>query len=68
MRHLRSLRPVRPATDPFAALHKVEDDHAIRSARLAHKSAMVARRTAFMLAATLIVLGFLLQLAGAWPL
>ena len=68
MRHLRNLRPASPAaSDPFAALHKMQDDQAIRRARIAHKSAMAARRTTFMFAAMLVVVGFLLQLAGAWP-
>jgi len=68
MRHLRNLRPASPAaSDPFAALHKMQDDQAIRRARTAHKSAMAARRTTFMFAAMLVVVGFLLQLAGAWP-
>ncbi len=68
MRHLRSLRPSSgPGPDPFAALNKVQDDQAIRRARMAHKTAMAARRTTFLLAAALIALGFLLQVAGAWP-
>ena len=68
MRHLRNLRPPSGSgSDPFASLHKVQDDQAVRSARTAHRSAMGARRTTFMLAATLIIAGFLLQLAGAWP-
>ncbi len=68
MRHLRNLRPANPAgSDPFAALHKMQDDQAIRRARIAHKSAMAARRATFMFAAMLVALGFLLQLAGAWP-
>ena len=69
MRHLRSLRPVSSAgADPFAALNKLQDDQAIRRARTAHKTTMAARRTTFLLAATLITAGFLLQLAGAWPI
>lgn len=68
MRHLRSLRPAGgPASDPFATLNKMQDDQAIRSARMAHKLAMAARRTTFLLAAALITVGFLLQVAGAWP-
>jgi hypothetical protein len=60
MRHLRNLRPASPAaSDPFAALHKMQDDHqAIRRARIAHKSAMAARRTTFMFAAMLVVVAF----------
>jgi hypothetical protein len=65
-RHLRGLRPI-PGNDPFTALHKMQDDQAVRSARMAHKSAMTARRSVFILAAAFIALGFLLQLAGAWP-
>lgn len=67
MRHLRGLRPASPGADPFAALNKIQDDHAVRSARAAHKSAMAARRSGFLLAALLIAAGFMLQLAGAWP-
>jgi hypothetical protein len=67
MRHLRNLRPSSSGTDPFAALHKMQDDQAVRGARLAHKSAMAARRSAFLTAAVLIGTGFVLQLAGAWP-
>ena len=44
MRHLRSLRPTSPGDDPFAALNKMQDDQAMRRARMAHKSAMAARR------------------------
>ena len=68
MRHLRGLRPPSSGTDPFAALHKIQDDQAVRSARTAHKSAMAARRSVFLMAAVLVATGFLLQLAGAWPL
>jgi hypothetical protein len=67
-RHLRGLRPTSPGSDPFTALHKMQDDQAVRSARMAHKSAMAARRSVFILAATFIAVGFLLQLAGAWPI
>jgi hypothetical protein len=68
IRHLRSLRPASPGNDPFAALNKMQDDQALRSARMAHKSAMAARRAVFIMAAAFIAVGFLLQLAGAWPL
>jgi hypothetical protein len=68
MRHLRSLRPPSSGTDSFAALHKIQDDQAMRSARVAHKSAMAARRAVFLTAAVLIAAGFVLQLAGAWPI
>jgi hypothetical protein len=68
MRHLRSLRPASASTDPFATLHKIQDDQAVRSARVAHKSAMAARRSVFLMAAALIAAGFVLQLAGAWPI
>jgi hypothetical protein len=67
MRHLRSLRSPSAGTDPFATLHKIQDDQAMRSARVAHKSAMAARRLVFLMAAALIAAGFVLQLAGAWP-
>ena len=68
MRHLRSLRPTSPGDDPFAALNKMQDDQAMRRARMAHKSAMAARRSVFIMAAGFISVGFLLQLAGAWPI
>ena len=69
VRNLRSLRPpAGPGSDPFAALHKMQDEQAIRSQRTAHRSAMAARRKIFVLAAALVTLGFLLQLAGAWPI
>jgi hypothetical protein len=35
---------------------------------MVHKSAMAARRSAFLAAAALIAAGFVLQLAGAWPI
>jgi hypothetical protein len=68
VRHLRNLGPPSPGSDPFAALHRMQDDQAVRSARMAHKSAMAARRSVFIIAAAFIALGFLLQLAGAWPI
>src|SRR5262249_4080966 len=69
MPHLRSLRPVSsPGADPFAALNKMQDDQAVRRARTAHKTTMGALLTTCALGATLITAGFLLQLAGAWPI
>src|SRR5215470_9623013 len=68
VRHLRSLRPASQGSDPFAALHRMQDDQAVRGARMAHKSAMAARRAVFIMAAAFIAVGFLLQVAGAWPI
>lgn len=68
-RTLRNLRPPSSTgTDPFATLDRMQDEQAIRKARAAHRSAMAARRRAFVFAAALIILGFLLQLVGAWPI
>lgn len=46
---------------------RMMDEAAIRRARAAHLAVRGTRKTMFVLAAALIVLGFLLQIAGAWP-
>jgi hypothetical protein len=53
--------------NPFEQLDRVQDESAIRNARAEHRAALSARRGMFLLASALIVAGFLLQLAGAWP-
>jgi hypothetical protein len=53
--------------NPFEQLDRMQDDNTIRSARTEHRNAMAARRGVFLLATALIVAGFALQLAGAWP-
>jgi hypothetical protein len=69
--HIRSMRNLRPqapgARSPYESLDRFADEQAIRRARAEHKAALGARRGVFLLATGLIVLGFLLQLAGAWP-
>jgi hypothetical protein len=71
LQHMQSLRNLRPApqagADPFANLNRMQDERAIRQARAAHRAAMSARRVTFLVASVLIVAGFLLQIAGAWP-
>ena len=54
--------------NPFDQLDRMQDESALRTARAEHRNAMAARRGAFLLATTLIVVGFALQIAGAWPL
>jgi hypothetical protein len=54
--------------NPFEQLDRMQDESAIRTARAEHRNAMGARRGIFLLATALIVVGFALQLAGAWPL
>lgn len=46
----------------------MQDDMAIRRARDEKRAALKGRRMWFLAATVLIVAGFLLQLAGAWPL
>jgi hypothetical protein len=68
VRALRNLRPPAPGQrNPFETLERVQDDAAVRRARSDHRAAMAARKGTFLLATTLIVLGFVLQIAGAWP-
>ncbi len=52
----------------MARAGEMQDDMAIRRARDERRSAQAGRRRWFMAASVLIVLGFLLQLAGALPL
>jgi hypothetical protein len=69
--HARAVRNIRPHTpgerNPFAQLERMQDEGAIRKARAEHYAALAARRGTFLAASLLVVLGFLLQLAGAWP-
>jgi hypothetical protein len=68
MRSLRNMRPSAPGSrNPYESLDRFADEQAIRKARLEHRAALAARRGVFLLATGLIVLGFLLQLIGAWP-
>jgi hypothetical protein len=68
VRTLRNLRPPQPGTrNPFETLERVQDEAALRRARGEHRSAMAARKGTFLTATALIVLGFLLQIVGAWP-
>ncbi|HEY7553041.1 MAG TPA: hypothetical protein VH913_26410 [Hyphomicrobiaceae bacterium] len=67
-RAVRNIRPRAPGErNPFEQLERMQDDGAIRKARAEHYAALAARRGAFLAASLLVVLGFLLQLAGAWP-
>jgi hypothetical protein len=52
----------------LARAGEMQDDMAIRKAREEKRSALRGRRVWFLSATCLIVAGFLLQLAGAWPL
>jgi hypothetical protein len=66
---LRNMRPA-PAPgqqNPFAAIERMQDEQAMRKARAAHRSAMMARKGTFILATVLVIAGYLLQIAGAWP-
>jgi hypothetical protein len=69
--HMRAMRNIRPRApgerNPFESLDRMQDEQAIRKARAEHRAALGARRGVFLLATTLIVLGFVLQLIGAWP-
>lgn len=47
--------------------NRLMEDQAIRRERSAQIAARGARRGIFALAAALIIAGFLLQIAGAWP-
>jgi hypothetical protein len=67
----RALRDMRSRSlggrNPFEQLDRMQDETAIRSARQEHRGALAARRSVFLLATALIVLGFVLQIVGAWP-
>ena len=68
MRAMRTIIPRDPGQrNPYESLERVQDEQAIRKARNIHRQAMSARKRMFILAMALIALGFLLQLAGAWP-
>ena len=68
MRAMRTIIPRDPGQrNPYESLERVQDEQAIRKARSIHRQAMAARKRMFILAMALIALGFLLQLAGAWP-
>jgi hypothetical protein len=68
MRALRNMRPRQPGDpNPFEAIERMQDENAILKARTAHRSALAARRATFLISTTLIVVGFILQIVGAWP-
>ena len=68
MRAMRNLGPRDPGQrNPYESLERVQDEQAIRKARGIHRQAMAARKRMFILSMVLIVLGFALQLVGAWP-
>jgi hypothetical protein len=68
MRAMRTIIPRDPGQrNPYESLERVQDEQAIRKARNIHRQAMSARKRMFILAMALIALGFVLQLAGAWP-
>jgi hypothetical protein len=68
VRALRQLRAAQPGQrNPFETLERVQDEAALRKARNVHRAAMAVRKRTFLLASTLIGLGFVLQIAGAWP-
>lgn len=53
--------------NPFESIERVQDEAAIRKARETHRSARKARKSVFITAAVLIVLGFVFQIVGAVP-
>lgn len=68
VRALRNLRPTpQGQRNPFETLERVQDEAALRRAREAHRAAMASRKGTFIFSTVLIALGFVLQLAGAWP-
>jgi hypothetical protein len=68
MRSMRNMFPRAPGErNPYESLERVQDEQAIRRARTEHRAAMAARKGTFVLATTLIVAGFLLQIVGSWP-
>lgn len=69
VRAMRNMRPRAPAErNPYEQLDRFADDQAVRRAREEHRAALGARRGVFLLATALIVSGFVLQIAGAWPI
>jgi hypothetical protein len=68
-RALRNMRPRAPGErNPYEQLDRFADEQAVRRARDEHRTALGARRGVFLLATALVVSGFALQLAGAWPM
>jgi uncharacterized membrane protein len=68
MRAMRTMIPRAPGErNPYESLERVQDEQAIRKARAEHRAAMNARKGTFVLATVLIILGFVLQVVGAWP-
>jgi hypothetical protein len=68
IRAMRNMVPRDPGQrNPYESLERMQDEQAIRKARSVHRQAMAARKRMFLLATTLVVLGFLAQLIGAWP-
>jgi hypothetical protein len=68
IRAMRNIRPRQPGEqNPFETLERAQDEQAIRKARALHRAAMAARRATFVVSMVLIGVGFVLQLAGAWP-
>jgi hypothetical protein len=68
VRAMRNMRPRTPGEgNPYEQLDRFADDQAVRRAREEHRAALGARRGVFLLATALIVAGFALQIAGAWP-
>ena len=68
MRALRNIRPRAPGEhNPYETLERMQDEQAIRKARSIHRAAMSARRATFLISTALIVVGFVLQMLGAWP-
>jgi hypothetical protein len=68
MRGIRNIRPRAPGEhNPYESLERIQDEQAIRKARSIHRAAMSARRGTFLVSTVLIVVGFLLQIVGAWP-
>ena len=53
--------------NPYESLERMQDEAALRKARASHRSALGARKSVFVMATLLIILGFALQLIGAIP-
>ena len=53
--------------NPYESLERMQDEAALRKARVSHRSALGARKSVFVMATLLIILGFALQLIGAIP-
>lgn len=63
----RSSASGHPPHNPYETLDRMQDEMAIQKARTLHRQAIRARRGIFVLAAALIVIGYGLQIVGAWP-